>query len=232
MMNTRKSQHNAFTLIELLVVISIISLLIAILLPVLSSARKAARNVYCLNHLRQIALAQNMYANDNKEYIVPAAFDPDPSGTFRFWYYKPSVAGIWTFLGHNMNDIYTHKIPEAYCPDDPTPPDNAHMTSYGLNSATAYIKSGSWVFPRRVDYLKPSTFFLGGDITTAVGGTRFRLQWNSPSELINPLAARHNNSRNIMHLDGHVSSFKEKLPSPVTSGGQKDYNWFYAGSGY
>ncbi len=54
-----------FTLIELLVSISIIMLLIALLLPVLSGARHAARTATCLSQHRQLALGMVTYSVDN-----------------------------------------------------------------------------------------------------------------------------------------------------------------------
>ena len=54
----------AFTLIELLVVISIIALLIAILLPVLSRTKETARRSQCASNLRSIGQASFAYAVD------------------------------------------------------------------------------------------------------------------------------------------------------------------------
>lgn len=58
-----------FTLIELMVCISIISMLIAILLPALSSARESARRVVCMSNQRQIGLALHAYAADNQRWL-------------------------------------------------------------------------------------------------------------------------------------------------------------------
>lgn len=70
---------HGFTLIELLVVISIIALLISILLPSLSTARKVGQKVKCMANLRSICSGAVQYAGDNDDW-VPGA--PGGSGAY------------------------------------------------------------------------------------------------------------------------------------------------------
>lgn len=70
--------NRAFTLVELLVVIGIIAVLIAILVPSLSKARKAADRTKCLSNLRQVGIAMSMYRNENRNRFFP-------SGNLGFW---------------------------------------------------------------------------------------------------------------------------------------------------
>lgn len=62
--------RNGFTLIELLVVISIIALLVSLLLPALSSARRTGQRVACMATLRGIAQGMQNYATDNDDAIM------------------------------------------------------------------------------------------------------------------------------------------------------------------
>ena len=57
-----------FTLIELLVVIFIIAILAALLLPALAKAKAAAKSAACKSNLRQLAIALDLYVDDNEKY--------------------------------------------------------------------------------------------------------------------------------------------------------------------
>lgn len=91
--NTSPLHRSAFTLVELLVVIAIIAILAAVLLPVLSQAQVRAKRIQCLNNLRQMATAAQVYTGDN-------------SGFYPIAYYFDAVNNIsccWDFTTYENN---------------------------------------------------------------------------------------------------------------------------------
>ena len=111
-----KNRH-AFTLIELLVVISIIALLISILLPALSQARVAVREVQCKANLQQFGVGVTGHSADSKGFIMtsyerePGWQDPsvigkrdDKANAFTEWNVETLGEYIPQFSGHTDAD--------------------------------------------------------------------------------------------------------------------------------
>lgn len=69
------SRKRGFTLIELLVVISIIALLMGILMPALSRARKQAKILVCKSRLKQLGMGIFTYASSNDGKLLPTEYE-------------------------------------------------------------------------------------------------------------------------------------------------------------
>ncbi len=112
-------RRETFTLIELLVVVSIIAILAAMLLPVLTRARETARRAVCISQLKQMGSAMTMYADDYEGCVT---YDPRVAANVNCqWSFfsmhlrlagaDPSVtnAGQWIQGGYIPGELF-------YCP--------------------------------------------------------------------------------------------------------------------
>ena len=125
-----------FTLVELLVVIGIIALLISILLPTLSSARRSAQATVCLSNQRQIATAFTQFVLGNNGELFPSEL----GGLQQF---KQMEDGGYLELA-TSSDIQT-------CPSVDLPPPHPQFAipTFGLSqygtSATSWVKNASTI---------------------------------------------------------------------------------------
>ncbi len=78
---TKSLSRRAITLVEMLTVIVVISILLALLMPALNSAREASRQTNCSSNLRQIGVALLAHAQAHKGLLCTGAFDWQRDGS-------------------------------------------------------------------------------------------------------------------------------------------------------
>ena len=257
--NEPKLFNNAFTLIELLVVIAIISVLAAMLLPVLALAKEKARSISCINNLKQIGTAMTIYADDHTGFLVPAEYDVGNGAPYRAGWptllyndkYLPAETAP-TFYAAKLGNYVFHcpsGLPSVYrfnptSRDDPegakawpSPSEKTRHTFhidcwYGINGSTA--RPDDWPFTRIPMDGTRST--VGNKLSKAASFARmpviFDGFWihNGKDERIN---ARHskNTRSNVLFFDNSAASFDTfRIPS-VHSKKAKDIQWRFPDTG-
>ena len=101
-------QRRGFTLIELLVVIAIIAILAAMLFPALNAARESARKVSCINNLKQLSLANTMYAGEYGGYVFMSVPNWPNSGSAQYIRHWPEAAMLFAERNPRMYDCPSH----------------------------------------------------------------------------------------------------------------------------
>lgn len=193
------NRNKKFTLIELLVVIAIISILAALLLPALNSARDKSYSIKCLSNLKQVALGWQLYADQTGYLMKGSGLMPLPPGSsnghYSTWYY-------WVAKELNTRRGINKDQSNLYCPHQ-----KDTILNYGLNNHLAGGPSaGDWsstwqsaVGWRTFSFVKkPSSAIICGDSrNTSHPYTITRL---SQADF------RHNAMNNEAFADGHAES--------------------------
>jgi prepilin-type N-terminal cleavage/methylation domain-containing protein/prepilin-type processing-associated H-X9-DG protein len=208
-----KRQHfaGAFTLIELLVVIAIISMLAAMMLPVLSRAKANAQVVPCRNNLRQWGLATHLYTADNSD-LLPREGVPNPQDstgelnpTNKAWYIQlPDAIGLTPYrnVPWRTNVFFNPPSTTWLCPANSRRCNASAKTNnlfhYCLNEGFDGVGAADKVDSKFSSYGKPSAivWLFDSKNLPAVGVENF-VHTNL-----------HGRGANIGFMDGHAEQFK------------------------
>ena len=234
----KSNRKHAFTLIELLVVIAVIALLMAILIPVLRSAREQGYRVVCLSNLKQLTLAWTAYAEEHDGRMVHGdAFTQ--SGTFNFstgsitvlqesWVGKafvlpesrsalienPDKGALWPYL----KNIDIYRCSRGYAGHAVTYTTVASVNSYSGTKGTylsngAGLRVGSTVLrlTRLTDILSPGAAqrAVFMDLGHTPCGTTFDIHYLYPQwNLASPPPVHHRDGVTLSMADGHAEFWK------------------------
>ncbi|HZL36437.1 MAG TPA: type II secretion system protein [Tepidisphaeraceae bacterium] len=227
---TRNAPH-AFTLIEMLVVLGIISTLIALLLPAITTAQRQAQTTQCASNLHQLGMAFQMYANSNKGWLPAwSGWHTYPSGQS-----DDSPGPAWTielipYIGTPDSAVYN-------CP-----------AFRSRDRRRNYFMAAQWAARNGMHAMKltdvamTSRFVLGGDKTQRqlypppFGTSEHLMDDADPDDAGagTPILAwpwdtggfyMHRGGNNVLFDDSHVALFERYDASAMTFNPKSMENW-------
>ncbi|MCH2206190.1 MAG: prepilin-type N-terminal cleavage/methylation domain-containing protein [Lentisphaerales bacterium] len=211
-----------FSLIELLVVITIISILVSILLPSLSKARKKMRQTHCLNNQKQVMLCISLYTTENNDWY--------PLAIYYQFDLEPYARGQYKDFSSWMSSPYKGTIFE--CIENPNLGEaiNSWVGGIGMNYEYMGFTEHSPTSPRQkvMSIDEPAE-------TIMIGDSDYDKAWNlkyiyaplNTAGFTPDLSIRyqmHGKGANYGWVDGHVSM---ESRSKILNGKNSSANWYF-----
>jgi prepilin-type processing-associated H-X9-DG protein/prepilin-type N-terminal cleavage/methylation domain-containing protein len=207
-----RGNSGSFTLVELLVVIVIIGLLAGLSFPAISGAMAKAKSSECVNNLRQIGTAMNLFASENNGYL-PYASGPNAAGSGDSWAFNNWQAPLAVIMGVGIGSA-SFPSQASFQNAKAKHPFNCPACKTGFRTYTANMRGmgflpGGNAWPRRkiASLVKSSQLILVaddtfGDPAPANGGQD---QFDE-SSYTNRIGIRHGGRANALFGDFHVES--------------------------
>ncbi len=202
------TRKQAFTLLELLVVIAIIGILAALLLPVLSQAKKRAQRIQCVGNLRQLGLGLQVILASDHEYPL---FLENTNGS---WINQLAIEGLGesrTLTNFLANGVW--RCPTAQLSKREVA-ENTFLLSYGYNAGgvvsdeEADDNFGLGGQPSTQTQVKDSQVVAPADMMAIGEVFVSRLDFKRHPDYVDTLFAyqRHQGRGNVAFCDGHVET--------------------------
>jgi len=237
----RRVRIRGFTIVELLVVISIISMILAILIPSLISARQRGRSIVCTANLRSIGFALEMYVDGNNGWFPPAEpRDKDDVAGRDNWYLNPELMACMNIAPRlDANGLIVGPSAEGtilICPSHlrpgftrDVPPDyqakqRPYALSYMMNGTLRLSNRGSKTgsYRRISEFRRPCKTLA---LCDGNGYERARGIVFYEACPIHNFEYRHRHKINVLYLDKHVDSLKK---NDVPMGRKNRYEYFWS----
>ena len=229
--------RSGFTLIELLVVIAIIAILAAILFPVFARAREKARQTSCLSNLKQLALANLAYIQDNDERWPRTCWGDNVCGpviSATAW-----MTGCYPYIKNKQIFVCPSQPAGSECAMDgqkaPVSPNcvwaSGGGTSYGHNEelGSNMPSLAQLRYPAAIVILADCRCnWIGGywnqpdAIRGALGRVRASTRWSTCHGCGSPDLGKegvHNEGSNLAFADGHAKYYASNALLTVRAGG-------------
>lgn len=202
------SKPCGFTIIELLVTISVITILIATMMPAMAKSRDYAERSLCQNNLRQIVIAWGAFPSDNDNKIVNGMPDDTDGWVKRGAGYDPIMDGeLFNYI--RTIDVYD-------CPSDTVGNERSFSIAAPMHGEAwdrhitspnhSWVQAGTdiyteIIFPEKqmalIEELDTRGWNIGSWIMYARESRKYR--W------IDFMANFHGDGTNLSFADGHVS---------------------------